>query len=363
MIDCLKRARVLPIVVFNVTALMSFSSAMFFGKALAQDAATSANEAQDELQTATDAADLGVSSDTLFAAIQTMITNFVALLPRLLLGTVVFALFFFVARFVKSFIRRSAGGGVGKALGRLAQLGVLLGGLLVAMVIAFPSVKPATVLSGLGVGGVAIGFAFKDILQNYFAGVLLLWREPFAIGDQIETSNGYVGTVQAVETRATTLRTYDGRRIVIPNSNLFTDSVIVNTAREVRRTQYDVGIGYADDIEEARSVMLNAVKSTEGVKQDPAPDVLVVELAGSSVNLRARWWSAPERSEVITTQDRVLTAIKYALDEAAIDMPYPTQVTLFHDQTEATDGDRSEQREGWPAGDAPPQPRYKVEAD
>ena len=86
MIDCLKRARVLPIVVFNVTALMSFSSAMFFGKALAQDAATSANEAQDELQTATDAADLGVSSDTLFAAIQTMITNFVALLPRLLLG-------------------------------------------------------------------------------------------------------------------------------------------------------------------------------------------------------------------------------------------------------------------------------------
>jgi len=238
----------------------------------------------------------------------------------------------------------------------LAQLGIIIGGFLVAITIAFPSVKPADVLSVLGVGGVAIGFAFRDILQNYFAGIILLWREPFKVGDQIETSNGFVGTIQEIETRATIMKTYDGRRVVIPNSNLFTDSVTVNTARDKRRSQYDVGIGYGDDIESARELILDKLTSIEGVQKEPAPEVLVVALADATVNLRMRWWTEPDRASVIKTQDRVLTSVKYLLDDNGIDMPYPTQVLLLHDQTEETDGDRTQQREGWPVpkeGDAP----------
>lgn len=93
-------------------------------------------------------------------------------------------------------------------------------------------------------------------------------------------------TVEAIETRATMLRTYDNRRIVIPNGELFTTSFTVNTAYDKRRLEYDVGIGYGDDVELARKVMLEAMQGIEGVMSDPAPEVLVYEFGGSSLNLR-----------------------------------------------------------------------------
>jgi small conductance mechanosensitive channel len=107
----------------------------------------------------------------------------------------------------------------------------------------------------LGISGVAIGFAFRDILQNFLAGILILLTEPFQIDDQI-VFKGFEGTVENIETRATTIRTYDGRRIVIPNSELFTNSVTVNTAFDNRRLEYDVGIGYGDDIRANASKLL-----------------------------------------------------------------------------------------------------------
>jgi small-conductance mechanosensitive channel len=95
--------------------------------------------------------------------------------------------------------------------------------------------------------------------------------------------------------RATTIRTYDGRRVVIPNAELFTNAVTVNTAFEKRRLQYDLGIGYGDDIGQARQLILEAMRGVDGVLSDPAPDALVVGLADSTVNIRARWWIQPPR--------------------------------------------------------------------
>jgi len=296
--------------------------------------------------------------------VQGLINSFLALLPSIVLGALVFGAFYLLSGWVRKLILRATrGSSYGQAVSRLARLGVLVGGLLVALVIAFPSVNPADALGVLGFGGVAIGFAFRDILQNYFAGILLLWREPFKVGDQIVTSNNFEGTVEGIETRATFIRTYDGRRVVIPNSSLFIDSVTVNTAFDRRRLEYDVGIGYGDDVETARRVMLDAVRGTPGVLQEPAPDVLVVALADFSVVLRARWWTTPSRADTLIAQDRVLTALKNALSENGIDLPFPTQQILFHDQTEATDGDRRRQREGWPAGGSEvPEPHRVADA-
>ena len=202
----------------------------------------------------------------------------------------------------------------------------------------------------LGISGVAIGFAFRDILQNFLAGILILLTEPFQMDDQIVFKD-FEGTVENIQTRATTIRTYDGRRIVIPNSELFTNSVTVNTAFENRRLQYDIGIGYGDDIDRAKQLILEAIASVDDVLSDPAPDALVVDLAESSLNIRARWWvKPPRRADILDKQDQVLAAIKNKLTANGIDMPFPTQQILFHDQTEETDGDRSRQREGWPAG-------------
>jgi small-conductance mechanosensitive channel len=297
------------------------------------------------------------------ATLQGMANTFWALLPNIVLALIVFGLFWLAGRGVRTLVRRVSEEhrrhrSLGLLLGRLAQAGLVLVGLLVALAIAVPSFKPAQVIQLLGITGVAIGFAFKDIFQNFLAGVLILLTEPFRLGDQI-VFKGFEGTVEDIQTRATTIKTYDGRRVVIPNAELFTNSVVVNTAFDSRRSEYDVGIGYGDDIEKARRLILGVLKGTEGVLEDPAPDVIVVELAASSVNLRARWWSKPKKGDVLEVQDRVITAVKNTLTEHGIDLPFPTQQVLFHDQTEETDGDRRRQREGWPAGDgdAAPPPR------
>jgi small-conductance mechanosensitive channel len=187
---------------------------------------------------------------------------------------------------------------------------------------------------------------------------LILLTEPFEIDDQI-VFKSFEGTVENIQTRATTIRTYDGRRIVIPNSELFTNSITVKTAFENRRLEYDVGIGYSDDINQAKQLILEAIASVDEVLKDPAPDALVMELAGSTVNIRARWWiKPPRRADALDSRDKVLTAIKNKLTANGIDLPFPTQQILFHNQTEETDGDRSRQREGWPAGKGDvPQPR------
>lgn len=231
-------------------------------------------------------------------------------------------------------------------------------GLFIALSIVIPSLKAGDLVQLLGISSVAIGFAFRDILQNFLAGILILLTEPFQIDDQIIFKN-FEGTVEQIQTRATSIRTYDGRRIIIPNSELFTNSIIVNTAFEHRRLEYDVGIGYGDDINTAKQVILQAMRETDGVLQDPAPDAIVVALADSTVNIRARWWvQPPRRTDVLNFQDLVLTNIKNKLVANGIDLPFPTQQILFHDQTEATDGDRSHQREGWPSRNGEdPQPR------
>lgn len=291
----------------------------------------------------------------LWNKIQGMINGLIVLLPNIVLALIVFAIFFFVARAIKRLVKRLTrdrhqARNLGLVLGRLAQGTILLVGLFVALSIVIPTFRAGDLVQLLGISGVAIGFAFRDILQNFLAGILILLTEPFRIDDQIVFKN-FEGTVENIETRATTIRTYDGRRIVIPNSELFTNSVTVNTAFESRRLQYDVGIGYGDNIDQAKELMLQAVHSVPEVLQDPAPDVLVMELAESTVNIRVRWWiKPPRRADDLASRDNVLSAIKKTLVENGIDLPFPTQQILFHDQTEETDGDRSRQREGWPAG-------------
>jgi small conductance mechanosensitive channel len=295
--------------------------------------------------------------------VQAMVNGFFALLPNIVLALIVFAIFFFVARTIKQVVKRLTSNrrharNLGMVLGRLAQGATILLGLFISLTIVIPTLRAGDLVQLLGISGVAIGFAFRDILQNFLAGILILLTEPFQIGDQI-VFKSFEGTVENIETRATTIKTYDGRRIVIPNSELFTNSVQVNTAFDHRRLEYDVGIGYGDDIDRAKQLILEAMHETEGVLREPAPDALVMELAESTVNIRARWWiQPPRRADALDARDKVLTAIKKKLTTNGIDLPFPTQQILFHDQTEETDGDRSRQREGWPAGKGEvPKPR------
>ncbi|WP_372760592.1 mechanosensitive ion channel family protein [Pseudoalteromonas sp.] len=275
------------------------------------------------------------------------------LLPSIVVGIVVFVIFWFVARFIGSLIRKSAEKSdrpsLGEVGGALTRWTIVIAGLMLSATIISPTLTPGDLIAGLGVSSVAIGFAFKDILQNMLAGILILLRQPFQVGDQI-ISSGHEGTVEKIETRATLIKTYDGRRVVIPNADIYTNSVVVNTAFKERRSQYDIGIGCNDDWATARELMQQACASVEGVYSEPAPETIPIELGDFANIIRLRWWTDSDRATHIHVFGEVLQAVYKRLDEEGIDMPYPTQVHLFHDQTEATDGDRSKQREGWPAG-------------
>ena len=283
--------------------------------------------------------------------IQTWTEGFQRSLPNLIVASVVLLAFvglgWGVQRSLVRWGKRHDRANLGEVLGSFLKWMVFLAGAVVALVIIIPTFNPGDLVAGLGITSVAIGFAFKDILQNWLAGLLLLIRRPFLVGDEIVV-NDFEGKVEWIETRATMIRTYDGRRVIIPNADVFTNAVTVNTAFPVRRSEYVVGIGYGDRIEEARSAILGALADLEVVEHDPAPEVLVWDLAGSSVNLKVRWWSESRRTNVVHVQATVVEAIKKALDRAGIDMPYPTQVVLLHDQTEEMDGIRGKQREGWP---------------
>ncbi|WP_116473788.1 mechanosensitive ion channel family protein [Zobellella maritima] len=308
-----------------------------------------------------------VDPGVILERIDSWVDGGIRLLPNIFLALVVLALFYGLGVLGRRLIRRQTARrgreNLGEVLGGFIKWAMVLLGFLLAATIVIPTLNPGDLIAGLGVGSVAIGFAFKDILQNWLAGLLILLRQPFEINDQIEV-NGHEGTVERIETRATIIKTYDGQRIVIPNSDIYTHAVLVKTAHDKRRSQYDVGIGYGDDIERASEVIRVAVSKIAGVEPEPPVQVLSWDLAASWVTLRVRWWTSSRRSDVTQVHAAVIKAIKLALDEAGIDMPYDTRVCLLHDQTESIDGDRAAQREGWPAPErGTTQPRWQALAE
>ena len=250
---------------------------------------------------------------------QHMIDSIMARLPSLVVAIAVFVLFYILSIFVGRIIRsatRAHRQNLGMAFARLIGAGIILLGFLVAFSIVAPSFQAGDLIKVLGIGSVAIGFAFQNILQNFLTGLLLLWAEPFRVGDEIKL-DPYEGTVEEIQARATIIKTYDQRRVVIPNADLFTHSVIVNTAFDIRRWEHDLTVKSAENFEELRSVIVNAVKRVAAVLSDPGPEALLVDLGdpGSNIlKLRILWWTkSPRQHEMLTSYDSVLTAIRQAL--------------------------------------------------
>src|SRR5712672_1544070 len=202
-----------------------------------------------------------------------MVDSFFARLPSLILGVFVFFLFYLLSIVVGHVIQRSTRKyrpNLGVVFARLISAATILLGFLVAFSVVAPSFQAGDLIKILGISGVAIGFAFQNILQNFLAGLLLLWAEPFRIGDEIKL-DPYEGTVEEIQTRATIIKTYDGRRVVIPNADLFTHSVTVNTALDIRRWEYDLAVNGIRELAELKSLVINAVSKVQGLLADPGP--------------------------------------------------------------------------------------------
>ncbi|MBE9159093.1 mechanosensitive ion channel family protein [Nodosilinea sp. LEGE 06152] len=203
-------------------------------------------------------------------------------------------------------------------IGRLCYGGVWVLGSVVALGVL--GLNFATLLGTLGLTSVAIGFSLRDVLSNYISGVILLAARPFRISDQVVIGS-YEGTVVQIQLRATTMRTYDGRLVYIPNQQVFQKSVVNNTDSPVRRSDVVVGIDYDADINTARQVITEAVAQIKGVEPEPPPLILVQELAPSTVKLEVRFWVNSRRQSFLQVTSEASQAIKEGLQKAGIEMP------------------------------------------
>lgn len=284
------------------------------------------------------------SFEPAFERLEQLISGLIAMIPNLLIGLVVFLIFVFFAALIRRWVEHIAlrahveeSGAL--VLGRMSRFLVLLVGGLASLSLLFPTFGAGQALELLGITSVAIGFAFRDILQNFLAGIILLITRPFRIGDQIIV-NDFEGTVEEIQSRATLIKTYDGKRVVIPNATLLIEEVIVNTAFPIRRSEVEIVIDYREDIDRVQKLMVETMLSLPEVLPQPAPDAPVTTITGSGVTLRARWWTGSVRREVVKMQDEVLTIIKKKLyDDLGIELPYETrEVHLLTDKPITVNG-------------------------
>lgn len=202
-----------------------------------------------------------------------------------------------------------------------------------AVVVAVVAVALAATVAGFGVVlaafatlagalALAIGFAAQDLIANFVAGVFIIQDKPFKSGDWIEWDDNS-GVVRDVQLRVTKLDTFDNQLVTVPNSDLASAALINNEANDERRVSVEFGIGYEDDIEQAREAIIDEGSRIEGVLDDPEPTAPVTELGDSAVVLSGRIWMNTEESSYGAVRARFVEAVKERFDAEGLDMPYP----------------------------------------
>ena len=231
----------------------------------------------------------------------------------------------------------------------------------IGVVLLFAAVAIAFTVAGFGsflaafatLGGaiaLALGFAAQDLVGNFVAGIFILKDRPFGIGDWIEQDD-LVGRVEDIDLRVTTLRTFDNEKITVPNSVLANNAVKNPVAYDSLRQKFVFGIGYDDDIDEAKAVIVEEAERLDTIMDEPGPSVQVTELADSYIGLEGRFWiDNPSRADFVKIRSDFIQAVKERCDAEAIEMPYPYR-ELVGDLGVDVDGELRTTREQAPADD------------
>ncbi|SEN14020.1 mechanosensitive ion channel family protein [Nitrosomonas marina] len=225
---------------------------------------------------------------------------------------------------------------------RLIIICIWIAGLLMAAMFWFPGLTPTTALGGLGIVSIAIGFAFQDIFENFFAGILLLWRFPFENGDFIECQ-GITGKVENVNIRMTEIRLTSGELILIPNSTLFKNPVTVLTNKPYRRVTIITGVAYGENVSKAVQVIEQAVKKCHTVALSEPVEIFPQAFGASSIDIEVAWWTENKPVDIRRSRGEIITAIKTALDDASIEIPFPYRTLTFKEPLTVHTNDKTKQ--------------------
>ncbi len=265
-----------------------------------------------------------------------MAEGFIRALPSLAIALVILLLTWIVAKFAVRIADRLTGKteirpSLKNLIDTVVKLAIWIVGLMVALIVVMPGMTPAGLIAGLGIGAVAIGFAFQDIFENFLAGVLIMLREKMRIGDVIECE-GIVGKVEHITLRETYVRKLSGEVTLVPNSMLFKNPVEILTDEVQRRHEVVAGVSYDTDLDQAADVIRKSVESCENVDAAKGVDVFAQEFNSSSIDFKVRWWSGSKPRDMWESRDKVVRAIKRGLDDAGIEIPFPYITHTFKER-------------------------------
>lgn len=273
--------------------------------------------------------------------------SFVYRLPGLALGIVIMVAFILLAPhianvFVKPLTKTTTSPLLRSVIQRSVSLILMLLGIYLFLFLAGLTGFAIAVVSGTGVVGLILGFAFRDIAENFISSLLLTIQRPFKIGDIVQI-NDFTGIIQKVTARATTLVDFDGNHIQIPNATIYKGVIKNLTANPLMRGQFVIGVGYDADIQEAQRIALEITVGQENVLNDPEPQVLIDELGSSTYNVKVYFWVDVERTSVLKMASVLMRNITQAFLDANISMPddareriFPEGMQLRIEQTEST---------------------------
>jgi len=217
---------------------------------------------------------------------------------------------------------------------------------LLAAIVVFPGLSPTKALGGLGLLSVAVGFACRDTFENFFAGMLMLWKYPFESGDFIRSGDIF-GRVEQINIRMTLLRKVSGELLLVPNSKLFQNPTEVLTDRPMRRITVMTGVAYGEDLAAALTVIETAVTGCDTVIAGQPVQIFAHGFGDSSMDIEVTWWCDATPLGVRRSRSEIVVAVKAALDAAGIEIPFPYRTLTFAQPlpltgttpTAASDGD------------------------
>ncbi len=265
-----------------------------------------------------------------------MAEGFIRALPNFAIAILILLVTWIVARLAVRGVSRAIGKtdmrpSLQNLIDTVVKLGIWIIGLMIALIVVMPGMTPASLIAGLGIGAVAIGFAFQDIFENFMAGVLIMLREKMRIGDVIECE-GIKGKVEHITLRETHVRKLSGELTIVPNSMIFKNPVEILTDESLRRHEVVAGVSYDTDLDHAAQVIRKAVEGVEGIEIDKGIDVFATTFNSSSVDFLVRWHAGSTPRNGWESTDKVVRAIKRGLDEAGIEIPFPYITHTFKER-------------------------------
>lgn len=270
-------------------------------------------------------------------ALQSLLVDALQFIPNLVVALITFVLTLLLAGPAARAMRRALAlrideEGLLNLLTRFTRWSVIVIGVIIAL--QQVNFNVTGFLTGLGVVGLTIGFALQDIARNFVAGIILMIRQPFCVGDGV-TVAGFSGTVLAVNPRDTVVKTWDGEMVVVPNINVFQNPISNFSRSQLRMRTIQIGLGYGQDAQSALALFLLTVESVPGVLDSPAPSVWADGLGNSTINLSARFWVDTKATNLFEVHSNVVLALNTAAEKAGIELPYPIQTVRLEQSQRA----------------------------